>query len=229
MDTNKIEELKEKYGFNKASYKYILPGAEILKYIGQTVVLVEFNRDEDGNWSNTFYSVILTEIDNYNPDSMTYTAKYHKLDSEEIESFEMFAEGFSFGNPEEVGYMKRLVPLSVHYMMYEDEVLHYRIMKLFEERDTLSLDELSIFSENNKDSEKFLKYSCNIQAIIKLKDDNFINLRITSLKLTDLGKDNYILTFSNEVDSWSVPVTSGMKEYSISELGTVKLINLKGV
>ena len=107
---------------------------------------------------------------------------------------------------------------------------------IFEDLENLKTEEKSpqelykgIISENNKDSEKFLKYSCNIQAIIKLKDDNFINLRITSLKLTDLGKDNYILTFSNEVDSWSVPVTSGMKEYSISELGTVKLINLRGV
>ena len=40
--------LKEKYGFDKGSYKYVPRGSEILKYQGQVVLHVWYKKKEDG-------------------------------------------------------------------------------------------------------------------------------------------------------------------------------------
>lgn len=227
MAKDKLSKLKEKYGYNKASYKYILPGAEILKYIGQTVVLVEFSKGVSGEWINDYKQAVIEEIDGFNPLTMIYTVKYHTTDKpDESLTFEMIPEGFSFGNPEDVGYMKRFVPLSIHYTMVEDELFYSRLDKLYKSRDTISLYGLKTLSES-KEIEKTLKYCCNIGAIFNTPE-GILYTRIKVLRLTHKNGNNYSLYISNEEDSWSLEITSSQKEYTVDGVGTLKLIDLRG-
>lgn len=220
------EVLKEKYGFNKASYNYITPGAEILKYIGQPVVLVEFKRKEDGTWENGFRQAILDEVDGFNPLTMVYTAKYH-TDNSEQKTIEVIPEGFSFGNPEETGEMIRFVPLSLHYKMAEDEMFYNRLAKIFEERDTISIDGLKNLSES-KEKEKTLKYCCNIGAVIKLHDGSILYTRVHDLRLKHRQGNSYSLYIENENNHASLLITSEMKSYDFEGIGELKLLDLRG-
>ena len=97
MDKNK---LKKTYGFDKGSYKYIAPGAEILKYIGQIVILVDFKKDDEGKWTNTMEKVLIDSIREYDAVTMTYNCIYKTEDKKkqeivfETEDVSSFEESF---------------------------------------------------------------------------------------------------------------------------------------
>ena len=223
-----LEALKKRYGFNKGSYKYIPAGGEIFKYIGQPVIYVDFKKDENGDWTSYFESAILIEINDFDPMTMTYICKYKLLtDSEDKEEKEIriIPEGFSWGDPEETGVMKRFVPISLHYLLQEDKLFFNRLKDLYDSRDTLSIESIKTLSES-KEQEKTLKYTHNIGAAIKTVDGNYLWIRLQKIGLNHKNGEYYNLSFGDERNRWTIVIKSSEKEYTLDKIGTVKIIDL---
>ena len=222
-----LEALKKRYGFSKSSYKYIPAGGEILKYIGQPVVFVDFKKDENGDWQSSFESSIIISIDDFDPMTMTYNCKYALSDNIEKE-IRIIPEGFSWGDPEETGEMKRFVPMSVHYILQEDELFFNRLHELWNNKETMSLDSLKTLSES-KEQEQTLKYTHNIGALIKTSDDSsLLWVRLYKVGLSHRNGEYYNLSFGDERNRWTIVVKKSEKEYELKDIGTFKIIDLLG-
>ena len=221
-----LEALKKRYGFNKGSYKYIPAGGEILKYIGQPMIFVDFKKDENGDWQSTFETSFIDSISDFDPMTMTYLCKYRLVDGVQKE-LRIIPEGFSWGDPEETGEMKRFVPASLHYLLQEDELFYKRLENLWNDRQTISLDSLKTLSES-KEQEKTLKYTHQIGALIKTSDDNkLLWVRLWKINLTHRNGEYYNLSFGDERNKWTVTIKKSDSEYELKNIGTFKLIDLK--
>lgn len=222
-----LEALKKRYGFNKGSYKYIPAGGEILKYIGQPVVFVDFKKDENGDWQSSFESSMIISIDDFDPMTMTYNCKYKLADNVERE-IRIIPEGFSWGDPEETGEMKRFVPMSVHYNLQEDELFFNRLHELWDSRETMSLDSLKTLSDS-QEQEQTLKYTHNIGALIKTSDDSsLLWVRLYKVGLFHRNGEYYNLSFGDERNRWTIVVKKSDTEYEMKDVGTFKIIDLLG-
>ena len=227
------EILKERYGFNKASYDYIPKGAEIMKNIGQTVIFVDHKKNQNGEWDANFKTVILTSLSDYDPVTMTYLAKYkEKIEDTEEKEFRMIPEGYSFGNPEETGFMYRFLPYSLHCKLVEDELFYTRLSQLYKERDTLEVDQLYGLA-TSKDKEATLKYSRHLAAVIKLDDerepnpDNILYFRLHGFGLKHRNGNKYaMMVEDSEGNKHRLLVDSDQKEYEFEDIGTMKIIDL---
>lgn len=219
-----LEALKKRYGFNKGSYKYIPAGGEILKYVGQPVIFVDFSRNDEGEWNSTFETAFIKSISEFDPMTMTYLCKYNLSDGVEKE-LRIIPEGFSWGDPEETGKMQRFVPTSLHYTLQEDELFYNRLQELYDSRDTLPLESVKLLADS-KEQDKTLKYTHNIGAAIKTADGKVLWIRLQKLGLTHRNGEYYNLSFGDERNRWTVIVKSSDKEYEIEKTGKLKLIDL---
>ena len=217
------EALVKNYGYDRKSYKYIPAGAEILKYIGQIVVLVNYKK-ENGIWSSTFEKAAIESIDNFDNITMTYSCKYKVEGSDELKEIRIIPEGFSFGNPEETGEMKRFIPYSLHCQMVEDEVFYSRVASLYEDRKTLPIEALQMISDSKKQDE-ILKYSRNIGAAIKT-DSGVVWVRLHKLSLHHKSGSKYYLNIGDPKNDWNIVISKEDDEYILHDLGTMKILEL---
>ena len=110
MNQQDLLKLKEDFGYNKLSYKYIPAGSEILRYIGQAVVVVTFKKiwrtekDEEGNDVKK-YSLedhmergYLLSLSDFDPMTKTYLCKYKIDGQEEEKETRIQPEGVEFVN-----------------------------------------------------------------------------------------------------------------------------------
>ena len=231
---NKSDLLKKKYGFRIGSYKYIIPGGELMRYIGQTVVCVTFTKEEDGKWKNSFTEATINSLGEFDPILMTWLCKYKLKDSEEELEVRIMPEGYSFEgkDPEETGKMIRFVPLSKHFEMIEDEIFYSRLEKLWEERETLKPEALTTLSKS-KGQEGTLKYTHNIGALVKLDDDlvgegesKFLWIRLHKVKFHHNNGSKFNLRFSNDDRSWSFLIDVNDAEFAFEDSGKFKIIDL---
>ena len=229
METRE-ELLKKKYGYNKASYKYIPAGSVILKYIGQIVILIDFKKESEEWKIESVKHAQIVSISDFDPMTMTYLCKY-KLNEDEKDSnpreIRIVPEGFSWGNPEETGEMKRFMPYSLHCELVEDEAFWSRLSDLWEKRSTLKVEELTTISQS-KERETLLKYSHNIGALIKLnKSGDYLWTRITGLSISHKVGTKYKLKFENDKETWTMLIDSGDTVYDFENgIGQVKIIDL---
>ena len=225
----RLEKLKDAYGYYKRSYKYITPGAEILRYVDQNVICVNFSKNEEtGEWESNYENAHINSIDDFDPMTMTYNCKYSLVNSEnkrEDKEIRIIPEGFSWGDPEETGTMIRFVPMSVHFTMVEDEIFYDRVKKLYEEKETLEIESLKSLS-SSKDQEATLKYSCNIGAAIKLEDGDVLWVRLHKINVKHRNGTKYCIVFGDDKNTWSVLADTEDAEYEIRGLGMVKIIDL---
>lgn len=226
----RLEKLKSMYGYYRGNYKYITPGAEILKYVDQTVICVHFKQDEETKeWNSNYENAHIISIDDFDPMTMTYNCKYSLVNSEnktEEKEIRIIPEGFSWGNPEETGEMTRFVPMSIHFTMVEDEIFFSRLKKLYEEKDTIEIENLRNLS-SSKEQEATLKYSCNIGAAIKLEEDGEILwVRLHKINVKHRNGTKYCIVFGDDQNTWSVLADTEDAEYEIRGLGMVKIIDL---
>lgn len=222
-----LEALKKRYGFNKGSYKYIPAGGEIFKYIGQPIIYVDFKKNEAGEWISFYETAILISLSDFDPMTMTYLCKYKLMSDKNKEEKEIriIPEGFSWGDPEETGMMKRFVPTSLHYTLQEDELFFKRLIELYDSRDTMPIESVKTLSDS-KDQETTLKYTHNIGAAIKTDDGDYLWVRVNKVGLNHRNGEYYNLSFGDERNRWSIVIKSSDKEYKIDKVGTVKLIDL---
>ena len=222
-----LEALKKRYGFNKGSYKYIPAGGEILKYIQQPMIFVDFKRNDEGEWNSTFESAFIESISDFDPMTMTYNLKY-KLADGVLKEIRVIPEGFSWGDPEETGIMQRFVPTSLHYLLQEDELFYKRLQEIWDSRETMPIESLKTLGES-KEQEKTLKYTHNLGALIKTLDDSrLLWIRIYKLGVSHRNGEYYNLSFGDERNRWTVTIKKGDTEYELKDIGTFKLIDLQG-
>ena len=240
MNQQDLLKLKEDFGYNKLSYKYIPAGSEILRYIGQAVVVVTFKKiwrtekDEEGNDVKK-YSLedhmergFLLSLNNFDPMTKTYLCKYKIDGQEEEKETRIQPEGFEFVNldDEKVEQSIRLVPYSYHCRMVEDEFTQARIKDLFEKRDTLNIEELKMISESKNQGE-VLRYAHNVIAAIKMEDGTIFGVRIWTLRLKHRQGTKYGLFFSGEGNrELSTIISSEDKVYKLGDYGEMKIIDL---
>lgn len=242
-------DLVKKYGFYLGSYKYIIPGGELMRYIGQTVVCVSYTKkpvegavaDEKGEipstWENSFDEVKIVEIGEFDPMTMTWLCKYQPKDKEDILEVRVMPEGYSFEgkNPEETGKMIRFVPLSKHFEMMEDEMFFLRLENLWEERKTLTPEALMTLSRS-KGQEATLKYTHNIGVLVRLGDEyydpkigesRFLWIRIHKLGFHHNSGSKFNLRVANNERSWSFMIDANDTEFPFEGgKGSFKIIDL---
>lgn len=248
MNKTELNKLKNEYGYLTTSYKYVPMAYEILKCIGQTVILVTYERTKEaetveggdkkdpndvGEWITKTDVARIISISECDPMTLTMKIKYKVLDDpnkkeEDIEEQEMRIqpEGYEFVNAEETGLFRRFQPLSLHHKMMEDEFFFQRLNALYEKRNSLDLEAVKIISES-KDQPQVLRYSHNIGAAIKLEDGSLIWIRIHSLRLKHRQGNKYGLFFSSaDGREWSTLITSDETEHTIGDWGKFKIIDL---
>lgn len=223
-----LESLKKTYGFDKSSYKYIPAGGEIFECIGQPIIFVRIYKDSNNDWQSTYEPAILEKIDDFDPLTMTWNAKY-KLEHDETEKeVRIIPEGFSWGNPEETGEMLRFVPFPLHYQFQQDELFFGRLKELWDTRETLDLEFIKQISES-KEQEAILKYTHNIGALVKISDtDDLLWIRLWKIGLTHKNGNVYYLSIGDDKNKWMVTIKKDETEYKLKDLGTFKLIDLQG-
>lgn len=230
MTKTRIDILKENCSFNPSDPKYLIPGAEILKYIGQDVALLDFKKVDD-KWSHEQKTARINDLYDFEPITMTYMCDYQEksLSGEydpEIKSIRIQPEGASYEDAEKTGEAKRFLPFSKRFEMMEDAMFFSRVAELWESRKTLSVESLMDISES-KDQPIILRYSRNVCAAVVLEDNTLICFRIHKLKLKHKAGNSYFLRLENEDRYWNFPVTSDQEYYDFENgLGKLKIIDI---
>lgn len=216
------EILKEKYGFNKGSYKYVPKGSEILKFIGQRVMRVEYNKKEDGTWDTNYGPVMLVSISDFDPLTMSYSCKYREEGKEEDTEFRMIPEGYSWADSDDIKRVIRILPFSMHCNLTEDELFYYRLGELWKSRPTLDFTALSGLA-SSKDKNTTLRYSRHLACLIKLEgEEEILYFRIHKLGLKHNNGKNYALSLWDGDDNPVKAVIQSDEEEYDFELGTGK-------
>ena len=230
MAKTREEVLKEKYGFNSGSYRYVPAGSEILKSIGQSVVWVRYkrNKQEDTKpgeeWKTEFSQVGLKSISDFDPLNSTYLCTIVKEDKSEY-SFRMIPEGYSWVETETPDEIERILPVSMHNHLFEDEMFYARLSGLYDTRDTLPIDVLKTLS-GSKDKIATLGYSRHLACLIRLGDGDTLYFRVLNLGLKHKAGTQYSLSVSDGENTYRVMVEPGQKSYPFESIGEFKLIDL---
>lgn len=230
----KLEEMKDLYSYDPSNVKWLPKGGEILKYIGNTVVFVEFTKDQQGQWHSKYQQADILEINDYDPMTMTYKIKYHLQDMQDKTAWKeerIIPEGFSYDivGMDLQNSMNRFVPRSLHCKMVETEMFYNRLQFLYAKRDTLSFESLKMISDS-KDQSTTLSYCCNLGAVFITEDTKtLLYFRIHSLKCRGDKNGEYVLSFSDEERrNYQVRFKKEDKELKMSGVGTLKIIDAQG-
>lgn len=222
-----LKKLKETYGFSKGSYKYILPGGEILRFVGQNVVVVDFKKEDD-QWKDDVKYGCIKKIDDFDPITITYMCTYTIEGDETEQKIRIIPEGFSFEDPEKTGTMTRFVPLSTHFKMVEDEYFYTtRLRKLYDSSITMPIAAMIKLSDM-KDQDVALKYSRNIGAAIELEDGSLVWIRLQKIKVIHKKGSKYFVSFGDQNENISLIVdTETDIEYYTNRYGKIKILDLE--
>lgn len=231
MDSNtekQLSLLRKDYGFSKGSYKYILPGSELFRYVGQIIMRVYFEKNSEGNWNTSYETAIITKVTEFNGMTMTYKIEYVlNSNPDKVLTEEIIPEGFSFGNPEETGKMTRFLPRSIHNQLVEDEFFYVERLKDLYNGKSISLEELKTISES-KGQKELLKYSHNIGLVLYCEEaKEYFYIRAHKINLTHKGGTKYELFISDEKKNWNLTINSKDTEFSFDIPGVnFKIISL---
>lgn len=142
-----LEEKLITWSDGKRNSKFILQGGEILKYIGSEILLVRFEKDENGVWKTENPNpIFIISIGDFDPLTRTYRMVYKGKETKE-EEIRITPEGFSWNVPEEDGWMIRFVPYSSHFKMMEEELFYGNLKTVYSSgKGVLGPQELSQFS-----------------------------------------------------------------------------------
>lgn len=218
------EDLLKKFSFDLDSEKWLLGGGEILKYQDMPIALVEFKKEEDGNWKSEIKDSIISYIGDFDPITMTYKIKYSVGDKEE--EGRIIPEGFIFNNPDKDGWAKRFLPFSLHMKMTEEQKFFEKLKKLFDEKETLPMN----YIENLRKNSDGLQYFNYIALIIKGKTGSISSFRVNEITfpIYEKNKNAWKLGVkSKEGDYISLRWKDGEKTLTLSNSGEeAKIIDI---
>lgn len=237
-----LQRFKELYGFREGIIDYIPQAGELLKYIGDHVILLIYKRNDKGEWSISNCIVKIDYMKDYDPMTGTYELRYDTekpgTDSAEpvydsgVRSLRVLPQGFSFENPEETGRSLRFIPFSYHYKFAEFQDFYVKLKAGYDSYKTMDIESLKQISES-KDQRLILEpmYVC---SVIKMNDDEILQFRITSLKLKHRSGKNYAITIGNEQGkTYTFMISSDTTEYEFSygneKIGDMKIVDLSTI
>ena len=185
------EILVSDYAFNRASLKWIPGGSQIMDYIGQEVVFVDYTREggEEGEWKTDIKRALIQSIHDYEPMTGTYEIIFSLIGEGEngedlLKRERIIPEGFSYNNPDESNWMHRFVPYSLHFKMGETETLYYRLKVLFETRNGMTFDEIKKLQV--EDPKKTFEFFNNVKVIIDTDVEGGLGVGIVSFRITEI-------------------------------------------
>lgn len=230
-------EFKKNYGFNSGSFKWIPKGGDLLECIGQRAIRVSFLKSDDNKDSYTSKEdqVLIKSIWGYNKKTMTYQISYTLPDSEEPEKVyteEIIPEGFSTsiveqslgGDPKD---MHRFIPGYLHLRVIQEDLFFNRLFQLYTLRKTLTEEELYAI-DRDRDQNRLLNYCRNIYAIC-LVDGQVCGFRLSKLKIRrNDGGSKRLTVYDSSNNSVSVVIEKDSEEYTIPDIGTMKIIDICG-
>ena len=220
----KLEELLRLYAVQPMSTKWILRGGDILEYIGQKIVMIDYNKKEDGTWNTEVVPVTIKSISNYDKLLMKYDLVYIDEDGKEHKE-KIIPQGLTEGKD---GKIKRFYPYSVHLALMEKLEFFDRLSRLYENRETLSLDEVTELSKTKR-----LGEMRNVGAIVKANDgeDTIMYIKAEKLEIVHHKNCESHIFFHNLGRRFHVSFNEGDKEYALKEkgevLGKLKLVDLQ--
>ena len=163
---DKINLFKDVYSLSLGSMKWISKGGDILRYVGQNVILVKFSKkSEESEWETTNSLVNVISISGYNKETGTYQIAWKEGDSE-IQTERLTPEGFSFNVPERDLWMHRFLPLSLHMKITEETLAYERFKNLYETRESMSLDKIGEYYRS--DQKETIGYRNYVSLIVDL-------------------------------------------------------------
>lgn len=172
-----LEYLKSECTFDKASPKWVSAGADILKYIGNEVVFVEFTRkDSESSWETTSKAAKIESISDFDPLTGTYRIDY--TISGESKNERIIPQGFSFNVPDRDNWMHRFLPYSLHFSIGEEELYFQRLRTLYNTRPTLD----SVFLESMSKSKDWDNYN-NVVAVIDTDIEDGAGIGLVSFRI----------------------------------------------
>ena len=240
MSEKELAKLKESYSYQPGSYKYVPKGSEILKYVDQDVLMITYKRideptgefDKDNKeiiksrWETSGTRAFIVSISDHNSFDMTYLCKYKVGDEEEVKETRIIPEGYEYSVGTDVAEFIRFVPYSIHTKMTEDQIFYSRVADLYDKKEPVKFDDLKTIS-GSKNQRQILRYSHNLGAAVKLEDGTVLWIRLHTLNLKHRQGDKFGLFFSDEDGKqWSTLVTPSDTEYTLTGLGTFKILDL---
>lgn len=223
------EDFKKEYGFNTGDVKWVPKGGDLLKYIGASMIYVEFNKQPDGSYTTQQKECTVKGIDGFDPITMTYKIHYLLPPDKNVLTETIIPEGFTYdimGNGTE-DTMKRFIPLHLHAKILDEDVYYKRVEKLYDNRDTLDYEALKTLDQS-KDQATTLQYTRNIVAAVKVPEIccfrvSRLKLRLNKAQLTiyDKAGNGYTMTATPDEASYKLVIGKEI-------IGDVKLIDLVG-
>lgn len=161
-------------------------GGEILRHIGSEILYAKFNKNpENGGWDSDFQVVKLDYIGDYDPMTGTYLARMTKKDNSKIE-IRIMSAGFEWGDPEEKGFTSRLIPLSHHYRLMENEMYYNRLRDMyFKNKNVLGIEQLEAMV--GKDSREALEHVLWIAAVIDSDTEKGVGKGILTFRIGEVS------------------------------------------
>lgn len=192
---NIVEFIKNNYSLDPKSSKWLLPGGEILKYIGAPVVMVNFKKSKpEDPWTSETKIANIIKISGWDPMTKTYECQYTVESDPEVITKRIIPEGFVFNNPDSDLWAIRFVPYSLHMAMSETESFYKRLSKKFSETPSIPMEQISQLHSN----QETLQYSNYIAAVIDTTgglDCGICSFRITGITLPISSKKDSTWSF----------------------------------
>ena len=185
------EILVSDYSFNKASFKWIPKGGDILESIGQEVVYIEYTREnEEAQWEIKVKRAYIQSIHDFEPMTGTYEIIFTVIGDETEENLlkkeRIIPEGFSYNNPDIHNWMHRFVPYSLHFKLGEVEAHYARLKMLFETRQGMTMADIKKIQ--TEDPEKKLGFFNNVQAIINTDIEGGLGIGIIAFRVHEISE-----------------------------------------
>ena len=233
---NQLRKFKEDYGFFTGSLKWIPQGGDLLRYVGQEVIFVEYKKKEDDSWGSTYNAATIISMDSFDNKTNSYLIKYKIKDEEEERSERIIPEGYRFADGKAIGddgYTNRFLPKSLHLSCIEESLFYESLSKRWDTTDTTDITNLrKILKESTAKRGETLKRRYYIAAVVKSIDDNTINyFRVEDLKIKDkTGKIVKIDISDGSGNTFTVVGGNSDKSYNLNigseKIGELKLILL---
>lgn len=234
----KLEEYRKIYGFNPGKEEWVPKGGDMINYIGQEVLYIKYTKDEKakGGWSTEMKAAKIISMGNMEDKLLSYETEIELISEKKTINSRISPEGFStdlLTGKSQTSFI-RLMPFSLHYKCMETEAIYKRLADLWEERDTISLNDLISISKES-DQNTLLNFTKNIQFIIKtvasdtedevVLSDEVLAFRVSQLKMKKIG-GNWKLTVKDQNNqSITVDVDEGYNYYEIPGVGDAKIID----
>ena len=185
------EILVSDYSFNKASFKWIPKGGDILESIGQEVVYIDYTRENaEAQWQVKIKRAYIQSIHDFEPTTGTYEIIFTLIGEGDEENLlkreRIIPEGFSFNSPDVNNWMHRFVPYSLHFKLGEVETHFARMRMLFETRPGMTMADIKKIQ--TEDPEKKLGFFNNVQAIINTDTENGLGIGIIAFRVHEISE-----------------------------------------